>query len=67
MTINGLGNALYCFAKNLDQLAALKVNPQLARTVIEKVLRLQLISKETLAWKKATLYSSLNFDVCLTN
>jgi hypothetical protein len=38
-TVNGIGNALHCFAKFPDQWQILKNDPSLARTVIDEVLR----------------------------
>lgn len=38
-TINGLGNALYCFARFPQQWQALKQRPELARSAIDEILR----------------------------
>ena len=38
-TINGLGNALYCFARFPDQWRLLKARPELARSAIDEILR----------------------------
>jgi len=38
-TINGLGNALYCFARFPDQWQLLKARPELARSAIDEILR----------------------------
>jgi 4-methoxybenzoate monooxygenase (O-demethylating) len=38
-TINGLGNALYCFARFPDQWQLLKQRPELARSAIDEILR----------------------------
>ena len=40
-TVNGIGNALYCFAKFPDQWQILKNDPSLARTAIDEVLRFE--------------------------
>ncbi|MGG7566051.1 cytochrome P450 [Rhodovulum sp. DZ06] len=39
-TVTGIGNALWCFAQNPDQWAALKADPSLVRPAIEEALRL---------------------------
>jgi cytochrome P450 len=38
-TINGLGNALYCFARFPEQWRLLKAHPELARSAIDEILR----------------------------
>lgn len=38
-TVTGLGSAMFCLAKNPDQYALLRANPQLARQTFEEVLR----------------------------
>ena len=40
-TINGIGNALYCFARFPDQWALLKQKPELARSAIDEILRFE--------------------------
>lgn len=40
-TVNGIGNALYCLAKNPDQYQKLVANPDLARPAFEEALRLE--------------------------
>jgi cytochrome P450 len=40
-TINGLGNALYCFARFPDQWRLLKARPELARAAIDEILRFE--------------------------
>jgi cytochrome P450 len=40
-TVNGIGNALYCFARFPDQWQILKNDPSLARTAIDEVLRFE--------------------------
>jgi cytochrome P450 len=40
-TINGLGNALYCFARFPDQWRLLKSRPELARSAIDEILRFE--------------------------
>lgn len=40
-TINGLGNALYCFARFPDQWQLLRQRPELARSAIDEILRFE--------------------------
>jgi 4-methoxybenzoate monooxygenase (O-demethylating) len=40
-TINGLGNALYCFARFPEQWRLLKCRPELARSAIDEILRFE--------------------------
>lgn len=40
-TINGLGNALYCFARFPDQWKLLRSRPELARSAIDEILRFE--------------------------
>ena len=40
-TINGLGNALYCFARFPDQWRLLRAQPELARAAIDEILRFE--------------------------
>lgn len=40
-TINGLGNALYCFARHPDQWRLLRAQPELARGAIDEILRFE--------------------------
>lgn len=40
-TINGLGNALYCFARFPDQWRLLRSKPELARSAIDEILRFE--------------------------
>jgi hypothetical protein len=40
-TINGLGNALYCFARFPDQWQLLRSKPELARSAIDEILRFE--------------------------
>ena len=40
-TINGLGNALYCFARFPEQWRLLRAKPELARSAIDEILRFE--------------------------
>lgn len=40
-TVNGIGNALYCFSRHPDQWERLRADPALARPAFEEVLRLE--------------------------
>ncbi|MEY4642924.1 MAG: hypothetical protein RLZZ227_2918 [Pseudomonadota bacterium] len=40
-TINGLGNALYCFARFPEQWRVLRARPELARAAIDEILRFE--------------------------
>lgn len=40
-TVNAIGSALYCFGRNPEQWQILRENPELARGVIDEVLRLE--------------------------